>query len=100
VAPVGHDFPPHLPNHNPDQTFYYDDNLLLRRMDYSPDVTGSSPIAHYTFDPKVPRSCDRGTQNGRVRYGVVRRTKTLDGSAPCGIDQSGRKSVPSTSRPS
>jgi hypothetical protein len=46
-------FPSSLPNHNPDQTFYYDKDFLLRRMDYSPDVTGSSPIAHYTHDPKV-----------------------------------------------
>ena len=35
-----------------------------------------------------------------VCYGVARRMKTLDGSLPCGIDHSGRKSVPSTSRPS
>jgi hypothetical protein len=25
---------------------------MLRRMDYSPDVTSHSPIAHYTHDPK------------------------------------------------
>ena len=41
-------FPAHLPNHNPHQTFYYDDRFLLRRMDYSPEVTGNSLIAHYT----------------------------------------------------
>jgi len=46
-------FPPSLPNHNPEQIFYYDDKFLLRRMDYSPDVTASSRIAHYTSDPKV-----------------------------------------------
>jgi hypothetical protein len=40
-------FPASLPNHNPDQTFYFDDRFLLRRMDYHPDVT-DSPIAHYT----------------------------------------------------
>ena len=44
-------FPPSLPNHNPDQVFHYGDDLLLRRMDYSPVVTGSSPIAHYVSDP-------------------------------------------------
>jgi hypothetical protein len=46
-------FPPTNANHNPDQVFYYDENFMLRRMDYSPDVTGSPPIAHYTYDEKI-----------------------------------------------
>jgi hypothetical protein len=46
-------FPPTLPNHNPSQIFYYDARFMLRRMDYAPDVTGHSPIAHYTHDPKT-----------------------------------------------
>jgi hypothetical protein len=46
-------FPPEIANHNPDQVFYYDDDLMQRRMDYSPDVTGSPRVAHYTHDPKV-----------------------------------------------
>lgn len=46
-------FPESLPNHNPDQVFYYDSKFLLRRMDYSPDVTGHPPIAHYTHDYKT-----------------------------------------------
>lgn len=44
-------FPASIANHNPDQVFYYDENLHQRRMDYQPDVTGS-PIAHYTHNPK------------------------------------------------
>ena len=36
-----------------EQVFYYDEQLMQRRMDYSPDVTGSPPIAHYTHDPKT-----------------------------------------------
>jgi hypothetical protein len=40
-------FPAELPNHNPDQVFYFDDDLLLRRLDYRPEVT-DAPIAHYT----------------------------------------------------
>jgi hypothetical protein len=46
-------FPPGIANHNPDQVFYYDDRLMLRRMDYSPDVTGNPRIAQYTHDPKT-----------------------------------------------
>jgi hypothetical protein len=46
-------FPPSIANHNPDQVFYYDDQFMLRRMDYSPEVTGGPPIAHYTHDPKT-----------------------------------------------
>jgi predicted nucleic acid-binding protein len=32
--------------------FYYDASFMLRRMDYSPDVTGKLPIAHYTHNPQ------------------------------------------------
>ncbi len=43
-------FPKSIANHNADQIFYYDDAFLLRRMDYSPHVTGNPPVAHYTYD--------------------------------------------------
>jgi hypothetical protein len=46
-------FPPAIANHNPDQVFYYDQDVMQRRMDYSPDVTGNPRIAHYTRDPKT-----------------------------------------------
>ena len=46
-------FPPAIANHNPDQVFYYDQDFMQRRMDYSPDVTGNPRIAHYTDDPKT-----------------------------------------------
>jgi hypothetical protein len=26
---------------------------MLRRMDYAPEVTANSPVAHYTHDPKT-----------------------------------------------
>lgn len=40
-------FPPSIATHNGQQTFYFDDANLLRRLDYQPVVTGA-PIAHYT----------------------------------------------------
>ncbi len=43
-------FPESIANHNADQVFYYDDAFLLRRMDYSPNVTGNPPVAHYAYD--------------------------------------------------
>jgi hypothetical protein len=46
-------FPKAIANHNADQVFYYDDAFIQRRMDYSPDVTGNPPVAHYTHDPKT-----------------------------------------------
>jgi catechol 2,3-dioxygenase-like lactoylglutathione lyase family enzyme len=46
-------FPPGIANHNPDQVFYYDEQFMLRRMDYSPAVTGSPRVAHYTHDPQT-----------------------------------------------
>jgi hypothetical protein len=45
-------FPKSIANHNADQVFYYDDAFMQRRMDYSPDVTGKAPVAHYSYDYK------------------------------------------------
>jgi uncharacterized protein (DUF1330 family) len=46
-------FPKTIANHNVEQVFYYDDAFMQRRMDYSPDVTGRPPVAHYTHDHKT-----------------------------------------------
>jgi hypothetical protein len=46
-------FPKTIANHNADQVFYYDDAFMQRRMDYSPDVTGRPPVAHYGHDHKA-----------------------------------------------
>jgi hypothetical protein len=46
-------FPKTIANHNANQVFYYDDAFMQRRMDYSPDVTGKAPVAHYTHDPRT-----------------------------------------------
>jgi hypothetical protein len=46
-------FPKSNANHNADQLFYYDTDFMLRRMDYAPEVTANSPVAHYTHDPKT-----------------------------------------------
>ena len=43
-------FPKSNANHNADQVFYYDADFMLRRMDYSPEVT-ATPGAQYTYDP-------------------------------------------------
>lgn len=46
-------FPKTIANHNAGQVFYYDDSFMQRRMDYSPDVTGGPPVAHYTHDHRT-----------------------------------------------
>ena len=46
-------FPATIANHNAEQVFYYDEQFMQRRMDYSPYVTGSPPVAHYSYDPKT-----------------------------------------------
>jgi hypothetical protein len=46
-------FPRTNANHNDRQTFFFDEDLMQRRMDYSPDVTGNPPVAHYSHDPKT-----------------------------------------------
>jgi len=43
-------FPPGFPTHCPEQTFYFDGDGLLRRVDYGPDVLGGVPVAHYCYD--------------------------------------------------
>jgi hypothetical protein len=43
-------FAPDNANHNREQVFYFDSDLRMRRMDYSPEVTGSPPVAHYLHD--------------------------------------------------
>ena len=50
---LGVTFPRTIANHNAEQIFYYDDAFMQRRMDYSPDVTGKPPVAHYTHDHKT-----------------------------------------------
>jgi hypothetical protein len=46
-------FPKTNANHNADQIFYFDHRFMQRRMDYSPDVTGNPPVAHYTHDHRT-----------------------------------------------
>jgi len=41
-------FPDAVVTHCPEQVFYIDDNGLIARLDYSADVTGGVPMAHYT----------------------------------------------------
>jgi hypothetical protein len=47
------DFPPEIRTHNATQLYYYDEAGLLRRMDYAPDVNGSTPVAHYIREHQV-----------------------------------------------
>lgn len=41
-------FPSYLATHSTQQTFYYDERGLQRRVDYAPYVLGSPPAAHHT----------------------------------------------------
>jgi hypothetical protein len=42
-------FPPEIPTHSARQTFYFNDEGLLQRLDYATDVAGGV-AAHYCFD--------------------------------------------------
>ena len=76
-------FPTNLPNHNPDQVFYYDKDFRLRRMDYAPDVTGAA-IAHLTDEH---REFDGFVLPTRRRVHLRRPDGTADTSfAPITID--------------
>jgi hypothetical protein len=46
-------FPPDMPSHCPEQDFYFDDDGLLRRVDYVAEVVSPRapvPAAHYCYD--------------------------------------------------
>lgn len=44
-------FPPEVPNHSRQQTFYFDEAGLLRRLDYTAEVFGSwAKAAHYCWE--------------------------------------------------
>lgn len=43
-------FPPEVPSHSTEQTFYFDESGLLRRHDYSVDIMGGTSSAHYATD--------------------------------------------------
>ena len=40
-------FPPSIATHSTEQTFYFDQNGLLKRHDYAVDVSGGTSAAHY-----------------------------------------------------
>jgi hypothetical protein len=72
-------FPDDIPTHSREQDFYFDDNGLLRRLDYTAEVFGSwAKAAHYCWDHErfsglmvptrrkaVPRS-----RKGKPRMGI------------------------------
>lgn len=43
-------FSPDVPTHCAEQTFYFDESGLLRRLDYASEVISSNPAAHYLYD--------------------------------------------------
>jgi hypothetical protein len=67
-------FPSHIATHSPEQTFYFDQQGLQRRVDYRAIAAGGAKIAHYTWAHEefsgivVPtrRSALRLAADGRV----------------------------------
>jgi hypothetical protein len=45
-------FPSYIATHSREQTFYFDRQGLLRRLDYQPEVIGAVPVAHYASELK------------------------------------------------
>lgn len=45
-------FPSSIATHSAEQTFYFDQQGLLKRHDYAVDVAGGAPAAHYVSDRK------------------------------------------------
>ncbi len=43
-------FPESVATHSPEQVFYIDDRGLIARLDYSADISGGVPSAHYPSD--------------------------------------------------
>lgn len=72
-------FPDSIVTHSPEQVFYFDEGGALRRMDYVVQVDGSTPIAHYTSEPKT-----FGGITVPTRHRIRRRLE--DGTADMTID--------------
>lgn len=45
-------FPPNVPSHSSEQTFYFDNTGLLRRHDYSVEIMGGTSSANYATEHK------------------------------------------------
>jgi hypothetical protein len=43
-------YPPYIASHSTEQTLYFGDDGLLRRLDYDVEISGSHPAAHYVYD--------------------------------------------------
>jgi hypothetical protein len=43
-------YPPRVPTHCAEQTFYFGARGLLQRLDYAPEVVGGAPVSHYCLD--------------------------------------------------
>ncbi len=43
-------FPPTIVSHSPVQKFFFGDDFLLRRQDYTLDIAGGGYVANYAFD--------------------------------------------------
>ena len=43
-------YPDNMHTHCKVQKYYFDSKYVLRRLDYTADVTGGMPVAHYLFD--------------------------------------------------
>lgn len=46
------EFPPYIATHSPQQTFYFDEEGLQRRMDYRALAAGGARVAHYSWEHK------------------------------------------------
>ncbi|UKZ56808.1 hypothetical protein TrVGV298_010649 [Trichoderma virens] len=46
-------YPDDFPTHNKIQQFYYDEQFMVRRLDYAPDVLGGPSASQYMFDYKT-----------------------------------------------
>jgi len=46
-------FPPTVPSHSTEQTFYFDRSGILKRHDYVAEVAGGLPAANYADDPQT-----------------------------------------------
>jgi len=63
-------FPPSIPTHSPSQTYYFDDDGLVRRVDYTASFLGATlDVAHYCADHRVAG----GVPVPRRRWVVPRR---------------------------
>jgi hypothetical protein len=78
-------FPDHVAAHSKEQTFYFDSDGLLKRHDYTAEVIGAVPAAHYSAEYQECNGIMVPTKRRVLRD---RHRRNRESGADAGLDRS------------